>query len=209
MRRREAMGVIGGAVAWPLAAHAQQTGKVARIGYLAAGSHDNPFVRQNLDAFRQGLRDLGHVEGQNIAIVYRFAEGDFDRLHDLAAELVRLEVAVIVAAPTPAAVRSLDLEPHLEASFSPAAIASSRFTSSCGTIAATSIRGGCGGHSSSPGRCSLLLGARPRDHARDQAVVEHPGDGELARLDAALLGVALDLLRDLERLRSVCIIRGS
>ena len=104
MRRREAMGVIGGAVAWPLAAHAQQTGKVARIGYLAAGSHDNPFVRQNLDAFRQGLRDLGHVEGQNIAIVYRFAEGDFDRLPDLAAELVRLEVAVIVAAPTPAAV---------------------------------------------------------------------------------------------------------
>ena len=95
---------MGSAVAWPLAAHAQQTGKVARIGYLAAGSHDNPLVRQNLDAFRQGLRDLGHVEGQNIAIEYRFAEGDFDRLPDLAAELVRLEVAVIVAAPTPAAV---------------------------------------------------------------------------------------------------------
>ena len=105
MRRREVdRAVMGSAVAWPFAAHAQQTGKVARIGYLAAGSHDNPLVRQNLDAFRQGLRDLGHVEGQNIAIVYRFAEGDFDRLHDLAAELVRLEVAVIVAAPTPAAV---------------------------------------------------------------------------------------------------------
>ena len=104
MRRREVIALLGSAVAWPFAAHAQQTGKVARIGYLAAGSHDNPLVRQNLDAFRQGLRDLGHVEGQNIAIVYRFAEGDFDRLNDLAAELVRLDVAVIVAAPTPAAV---------------------------------------------------------------------------------------------------------
>ena len=67
-----------------------KAGKVARIGYLAPGSHDNPLVRQNLDAFRQGLQDLGHVEGQNIAIEYRFAEGDFDRLPDLAAELVRL-----------------------------------------------------------------------------------------------------------------------
>jgi putative tryptophan/tyrosine transport system substrate-binding protein len=63
----------------------------------------NLLVAQNLDAFRRGLRDLGYVEGQSIVIEYRFAEGDFDRLPELAAELVRLEVAVIVAAPTPAA----------------------------------------------------------------------------------------------------------
>ena len=76
---------------------------MARIGYLAPGSPDNLLVAQNLDAFRRGLRDLGYVEGQSIVIEYRFAEGDFDRLPELAAELVRLEVAVIVAAPTPAA----------------------------------------------------------------------------------------------------------
>jgi putative tryptophan/tyrosine transport system substrate-binding protein len=104
MRRREVLTLIAGAGAWPLQARAQHAGKVARIGYLAPGSHDNPLVRQNLDAFLWGLRDLGHVEGQNIIIEYRFAEGDFGRLPDLAAELVRLEVAVIVAAPTPAAV---------------------------------------------------------------------------------------------------------
>ena len=103
MRRRELIGLLGAAAAWPLAAHAQQRGMVARIGYLAAGSHDNLLVRENLNAFRRGLRDLGHFEGQNIVIDYRFAEGDFDRLPDLAAELIRLEVAVIVAAPTPAA----------------------------------------------------------------------------------------------------------
>ena len=104
MRRREVLTLIAGAGAWPLQARAQHAGKVARIGYLAPGSHDNPLVRQNLDAFLRGLRDLGHVEGQNMVIEYRFADGDFDRLPDLAAELVRLEVAVIVAAPTPAAV---------------------------------------------------------------------------------------------------------
>src|SRR3954447_23407027 len=103
MRRREVIAGLGAVAAWPLAAHAQQRGMVARIGYLAAGSHDNLLVRENLNAFRQGLRDLGHFEGQNIVIEYRFAEGDFDRLSALAAELIRLEVAVIVAAPTPGA----------------------------------------------------------------------------------------------------------
>jgi putative ABC transport system substrate-binding protein len=85
----------------PLAADAQQAGKVYRVGYLTAGSVTaNPHV---LEAFRQGLRDLGWVEGQNIVIEYRSAEGRFDRLPDLAAELVRLKVDVIAAAPTPAA----------------------------------------------------------------------------------------------------------
>jgi putative tryptophan/tyrosine transport system substrate-binding protein len=88
-------------LAAPLAAEAQQAGKVYRIGYLSASSGaSNP---RNLEAFRQGLRELGWVEGQNIVIEYRWAEGRFDRLPDLAADLVRLKVDVIAAAATPAA----------------------------------------------------------------------------------------------------------
>jgi len=83
-----------------LAADAQQAGKVPRIGFLQTGSPSDTLPR--LDAFRQGLRELGWVEGQNIVIDYRFAEGRFDRLPDLAAELVRLKVDIIVAVPTPA-----------------------------------------------------------------------------------------------------------
>jgi putative ABC transport system substrate-binding protein len=87
-------------LAAPLAADAQQAGKVPRIGFLRVTSpSDRPPL---LDAFRQGLRELGWVEGQNIVVDYRFAEGRFDRLPDLAAELVRLKVDVIVAQPTPA-----------------------------------------------------------------------------------------------------------
>ena len=91
-----------GVLSAPLAADAQPTGKVYRIGYLAAGSA----IASQLpvEAFREGLRGLGLVEGQNIVIDYRFAEGRFDRLPDLAAELVRLRVDVIMAGPTPPAV---------------------------------------------------------------------------------------------------------
>jgi hypothetical protein len=71
MRRREVLTLIAGAGAWPLAARAQQTTKVARIGYLTPNSPDAPLARRNLDAFRQGLQDLGYIEGQNIAIEYR------------------------------------------------------------------------------------------------------------------------------------------
>ena len=85
----------------PLAAEAQPAGKVPRIGFLGTRSPSD--TAPYLDAFRQGLRERGWVEGQNIVIEYRFAEGRFDRLPDLAAELVRLKVDIIVAAPTPAA----------------------------------------------------------------------------------------------------------
>ena len=100
--RRAFLGTLAGSLlAAPLAAAAQPAGKVYRIGYLTAGSVTaNPRV---LEAFRQGLRELGWVEGQNIVIEYRSAEGHLDRLPDLAAELVRLKVDVIAAAPTPAA----------------------------------------------------------------------------------------------------------
>src|SRR5262250_2086299 len=97
MNRRAFITLLGGAaVAWPLAARAQQqAGKVPRIGFLGLTSpSDRPSL---LDAFRQGLRELGWVEGQNIVIDYRYAEGRVDRLPDLAAELVRLKVDLIVA----------------------------------------------------------------------------------------------------------------
>ena len=85
--------LAGGLLAAPLAAKAQETGKVARIGMLGGSSPPDPFV----EAFKQGLRELGYVEGRNISIEYRLAEGRPDRLPGLAADLVRLKVDVIVA----------------------------------------------------------------------------------------------------------------
>jgi putative ABC transport system substrate-binding protein len=100
-RRAFISALAGGLLAGPRIADAQQAAKVYRVGYLTAGSVTaNPRV---LEAFRQGLRELGWVEGQNLVIEYRSAEGRFDRLPELAAELVRLKVDVIVAAPTPGA----------------------------------------------------------------------------------------------------------
>ena len=81
-------------------AEAQQPKKLSRIGYLSPGPASRPSAR--LEAFRQGLRELGYVEGQNIVIEYRFAEGKLDRLPELVAELVRLKVDVIFAYSTPA-----------------------------------------------------------------------------------------------------------
>ena len=80
----------------PLASDAQQAMKVHRIGWLIAGSPPSG-PEPRLDDLRQGLRDLGYVEGQNLLIEYRYAEGNAARLHDLAAELVRPQVDVIVA----------------------------------------------------------------------------------------------------------------
>jgi putative ABC transport system substrate-binding protein len=79
----------------PLAAEAQQAAKIARIGFLSAGSP--PITPHLLEAFLQGLRDLSYVEGRNLVIKYRFAEGKFERLPALAAELVALKVDVIFA----------------------------------------------------------------------------------------------------------------
>lgn len=84
-------------------AASSQPAKV-RIGYLAPSSVNHPLAHRNVTAFREALAALGYLEGQNIEVEYRFAENQFDRLPALAAELVRLSVAVIVAGPTPAAV---------------------------------------------------------------------------------------------------------
>jgi ABC-type uncharacterized transport system substrate-binding protein len=87
----------------PLAGVAQAPPKVPRVGYLSSGSAFDPRRVALSDAFRQGLRDLGYIENKSIGIEARFSEASYDRLPDLAAELVRLKVDVIVAYSTPAA----------------------------------------------------------------------------------------------------------
>jgi putative ABC transport system substrate-binding protein len=94
MDRRAFLGTLAGSLlVAPLAAEAQSTGKIARIGYLSFNLATSPHLRE---AFRQGLRDLGYVEGRNLVIEYRSAEGKRERLPALAAELVALKVDVIV-----------------------------------------------------------------------------------------------------------------
>jgi putative ABC transport system substrate-binding protein len=95
MRRREFLGVLGGVAAWPLAARAQQTMAMPRIGFVHAGTAAS--LRPQLVAFRDGLKEFGLIEGQNVAIEYRFGEGQFDRLRALSDDLVRHRVAVLVA----------------------------------------------------------------------------------------------------------------
>jgi ABC-type uncharacterized transport system substrate-binding protein len=99
MHRRAFLGTLaGGLLAAPLAAEAQQPAKTPRIGVLGAGSASDTALR--FEAFRQGLRERGWVEGQNVVLEYRWGDGRYDRLADLAAELVRLKVDVIFAPGT-------------------------------------------------------------------------------------------------------------
>jgi putative ABC transport system substrate-binding protein len=98
-RRAFISGITLGLLAAPLAAEAQQAGKVPRIGVIGEKSPADPF----LAAFRQGLRELGYTEGQNIVVEYRYAHGVVDRFSDLAAELIRLKVEILVVGGAEAA----------------------------------------------------------------------------------------------------------
>jgi putative tryptophan/tyrosine transport system substrate-binding protein len=99
MNRRDFITLLGGAAAWPLAARAQQPGKVPRMGYLGMASPATFAAR--IDALRLGLRDFGYVEGANMTIEYRWAQGHYERLPQLANELVRSNVDLIVTHGTP------------------------------------------------------------------------------------------------------------
>jgi putative tryptophan/tyrosine transport system substrate-binding protein len=94
LKRRAFITLLGGAAAWPLAARAQPSGKTYRIGFLGVFSFTE--YQRLVDALRAGLRQFGYEEGKSIAIEYRWAEGRYDRLPELAAELVKLNVDVIV-----------------------------------------------------------------------------------------------------------------
>src|SRR5262249_23184975 len=93
-KRREFITLLGGAAAWPLAARAQRAPKTSRLGVLLFST---PQADPQMETARRALRDLGYVEGQNLAIEYRSAEGQPERLPDLAADLVRMKPDVLFA----------------------------------------------------------------------------------------------------------------
>ena len=98
--RRDFIALLGGAAAWPLAARAQQSGRLRTIGFLGPNTHS--VASEWLAAFVQRLRELGWIEGRTIAIDYRWAEGRKERAAEIAAEFARLKVDVIVTQSTPA-----------------------------------------------------------------------------------------------------------
>ena len=100
MKRREFLGALGGATLWPIAARAQQPTKPHRIGFLSGGTE--AASKDHIAEFKAGMRDLGHVEGQDFAFDTRFADGHFERLPSLAKELLALNPDVLFVATTPA-----------------------------------------------------------------------------------------------------------
>ena len=110
MKRRDFITLIGGAAAWPLAARAQQSERLRRIGVLTAMSETDPTLSPRMAAFQKGLQAMGWAEGRNVSIVYRHATGDLDRLKSAALELVAAAPELIVVWSNPAviAMRAVD-----------------------------------------------------------------------------------------------------
>src|SRR5215510_3751718 len=97
MSRRKFITLLGGAAAWPLVSHAQQTNRLRRIGLLMTIAEKEPEAQARLSAFRAGLREKGWIEGRNIQIEYRFAAGEPERARVAASDLVKLAPDVILA----------------------------------------------------------------------------------------------------------------
>ena len=111
MRRRDFIAGLGSAAAWPVVARAQQPA-LPVIGYLSAQSAEVEYSKLVTVRFFQGLKETGYVEGQNVAVEYRYADNQLDRLPALAADLVRRRVAVIVAHGAPEAVAAKAARPY-------------------------------------------------------------------------------------------------
>jgi len=109
IRRREFITLLGGAAAWPLAARAQQPGKLLTVGFL--GQSTPLGESERAAAFAQRLRELGWIEGRTIAIEYRWADGRSERLAEIAAEFARLKVDIIVTGGTPAVMAAKQAAP--------------------------------------------------------------------------------------------------
>src|SRR6516165_10694077 len=102
LRRREFIAGLGGAAAWPLAARAQQDGRVRRIGVLMPGDENDPVQKTYFSAFTQALAGLGWTDGRNVRIDLRWGAGDANRIRARAQELVGLQPDIILAGATPA-----------------------------------------------------------------------------------------------------------
>jgi putative ABC transport system substrate-binding protein len=114
MRRREFITPLGGtAVTWPVVAQSQQVGKLWNVGFIAGGSRPASIEGRVYDGFLQGMRDLDYAVGKNFEMELRFAEGRYELFPDLAAELVRLKVDVIVLG-SPSAVGPVHRPRHKE-----------------------------------------------------------------------------------------------
>jgi len=104
MKRREFIPLLGGAAAWPLAAHAQQGDHVRRIVVLTSGDENDPVIKRNLSAFTQALASLGWTDGRNVRLDLRGGRDDDNRIRALAQELVHLQPDIIVTGAIPATV---------------------------------------------------------------------------------------------------------
>ena len=96
MNRRECIRLLGGAAAWPLAARAQQGGRMRRIGLLIGGDENDPVQKPRLSAFTQALADFGWTDGRSVRIDLRYGSGDSNRIRALAQELVGLQPDIIL-----------------------------------------------------------------------------------------------------------------